>query len=71
MSNQYTEEGKKNKLNYIRRYNKEKYRQITLMIRTDDPEQAELWDWLHTKYSTAGYLRDLALEAMRAEKKKG
>jgi len=42
---------------------------LNIMFRIDNPEQAELWDWLHSRYSTAGYLRDLALEAMKKEKK--
>ena len=68
MPNKYTEKGKENKLNYIKSYNKKTYRSINIMFRIDDPKQTELWEWLHTKYSTAGFLRDLALEAMKKEK---
>ena len=68
-ANQYTEEGKKNKLKYIANYNSKHYRSVNVMFRADDAEQMELWNWLHTKYSTAGYLRDLALEAMKKEGK--
>ena len=57
-----------NQLNYIREYNKGHYRSVNVMFRNDDPEQIELWDWLHSKYSTAGYLRDLALKEMKKEK---
>ena len=70
MSNQYTKEGKENKLKYIRKYNQKNYRSVNVMFRTDDPEQMALWDWLHTRYSTAGFLRDLALKAMKEEKEK-
>jgi len=68
--NKYTEEGKKRKIQYIRNYNKKNYRSINIMFRMNDPKQVELWDWLHSRYSTAGYLRDLALEAMRKDKEK-
>lgn len=67
-TNQYTEEGKKNKLKYINDYNSKHYRSVNVMFRLDDAKQMELWDWLHGKYSTAGFLRDLALEAMKKEK---
>ena len=68
--NKYTEEGKKRKIQYIKNYNKKTYRSVNIMFRVDDPEQAELWDWLHSKYSTAGFLRDLAFKAMEEDKKK-
>lgn len=70
MSNKYTQEGKANKIKYIKGYNKRTYRSVNIMFRMDNPEIAELWDWLHTRYSTAGFLRDLALEAMKQDKKK-
>ena len=63
--------GKENKLNYIKAYNKKTYRSVNVMFRMDNPEHRELWEWLHTRYSTAGTLRDAALEVMKAEKKKG
>ena len=63
--------GKENKINYIKAYNKKTYRSVNVMFRMDNPEQKALWEWLHTRYSTAGALRDAAMEAMRAEKKKG
>lgn len=62
------EEYKKRKVAYIRGYNKRHYRSVNIMFRTDDPEQKELWDFIHSKWSTAGYLRDLALKAMKEEK---
>ena len=68
MANKYTKEGKENKINYIKNYNKRTYRSVNIMFRVDNPEQKELWDWLHTRYSTAGFLRDLALDAMKKEK---
>ena len=63
-----SKEYKERKLNYIRRYNQGHYRSINVLLRTDDPEQVELWEWLHTRYSTAGFLRDLAMAAMKKEK---
>ena len=68
--NTYTQEGKQKKLAYIRKYNKKTYRSLNIMFRMDDPVQAELWNWIHTKYSTAGFLRDLAIAAMKNEKQK-
>lgn len=70
MANKYTPEGKARKISYIRKYNKDTYRSVNIMFRMSNPEQAELWDWLHTRYSTAGFLRDLAMEAMKKDKEK-
>lgn len=69
-NNKYTAEGKKRKIQYIRNYNKKTYHSVNVMFRVDDPEQVELWDWLHSRYSTAGFLRDLAFEAMKKDKEK-
>lgn len=63
-----SQEYKERKLAYIRKYNQGHYRSVNVLFRTDDPEQVELWDWLHNKYSTAGYMRDLALKEMKKEK---
>jgi hypothetical protein len=62
------EEYKIRKRNYITKYNKGHYRSINVLFRVDDEVQVELWKWLHTKYSTAGFLRDLALKEMQKEK---
>ena len=62
-----TQEYKERKINYIRRYNQKHYRSVNVMFRMDDPDQAKLWEWLHTKYSTAGFLRDQAMKAMKKE----
>lgn len=59
---------KKNQIDYIKNYNKVHYRSMNVMFRIDDPEQMEAWEWLHTKYSTAGFLRDLAIKEMKKEK---
>lgn len=67
-NNQYTPEGKKRKEQYIAKYNKRTYRSICIGFRVDDAEQMEAWDWIHTKYSTAGYIRDLIIAAMKKEK---
>ncbi len=58
------------KRNYIRKYNQKTYRSVNVLFRMDDPEQKELWDWLHTRYSTAGYLRDQGMKAMKEAKEK-
>ena len=63
-----TEEYFKRKKKYIARYNGENYRTMNLLFRKDDPEQMAAWDWVHSKYSTAGFVRDLILDAMRKEK---
>lgn len=63
-----TKEYKERKLNYIRRYNQAHYRSVNVLFRMEDDEQKAIWDWLHTKYSTAGFLRDLAIAAYRKEK---
>lgn len=63
-----SKEYKERKLNYIRRYNQSHYRSVNVLFRMESDEQKEVWDWLHTKYSTAGFLRDLAIAAMKKEK---
>lgn len=62
---------KKNKIAYIRGYNKSHYRSVNVMFRVDSPEDMAIWDFIHSKWSTAGFLRDLARKAMEAEKKEG
>ena len=68
MANKYTQEGKANKIKYIKNYNKRTYRTVNIKFRMDDPNQAAVWEWLHTRYSTAGFLRDLAIDTMKKEK---
>ena len=63
-----SKEYKERKIDYIRRYNQKHYRSVNVLFKLDDPEQVELWDWLHTRYSTAGALRDFAMAAMKKEK---
>ena len=65
-----TEGYKKRKQDYIKKYNSQHYRSVNVMFRIDDPEQSALWDWLHTRYSTAGFLRDQAMKAMKEAKEK-
>ena len=55
------------KLNYIKEYKRKTYKPIYVPFRFDDEEQMKLYDWLHTKYSVAGYIRDVLFEAMEKE----
>ena len=64
MPNKYTETGKKNKLNYISKYNKGHYCSINITFRKDDKEDVAIHQFLQSQPSTNKYLKELVKKEM-------